>query len=110
MTVNTAKFEESTEILVDSEVETADTGWTINYCSVNRIGNLVAVHVEATNGVSAAAAVLTLQPEFCPGDTVTDPTGNFTLTAAGLLSFGGSTASGAKRICQLVYQAGSVSP
>jgi hypothetical protein len=108
--INSAKFEEGTEITVDSEIEVAAAGWALNYVSVNRVGSLVAVHIEATNNVSAAGEVCQLQGDFAPGDIVTDPTGNFTLAADGTLTFTGSTAAGAKRVAQFVYQAGSVSP
>lgn len=110
MSVNSARFEEGTEIVVDQEVESGDTGWTLNYCAVERVGSLVALHIEATNLANAAAPVLKLQSDFAPGDIITDPTGGFTLAADGTLSFTGSTAAAAKHIAQLVYQAGSVSP
>lgn len=110
MTVNTAKFEESTEIVIDSEVEAPAAGWALNYVSVNRVGGLVAVHIEATNNVGAAGLVTTLQGDFAPGDTVTTPDGNFTIAANGQVSFTGSTAAGARRICQAVFAAGHASP
>lgn len=107
---NSAVFEEGTEITVDSEVEAAATGWALNYAAVRRVGGLVAVHVEATNDAAAAGHVATLQADFAPAATVTDPSGNFTLAADGTLTFAGSTAASAKRICQLVFAAGQVSP
>lgn len=110
MTVNTAKFEESTEIIVDSEVEAPAAGWTLNYSAVNRVGGLVHLHIEATNAVSAAAQVLQLQADFAPGDLVTDPSGNWTVDANGNVHFNGSTAAGAKRILDIAYAAGQASP
>jgi hypothetical protein len=107
---NTAKFEEGSEVIVDTEVEAADAGWTLNYVSINRTGNLVALHIEAAFGIAAAAPVCTVQPDFAPGATVTSPDGEFTLTAAGVLSFAGSTSAAGSAICQLVFQAGEVSP
>lgn len=111
MTVNTARFEESSEIVIDQEVETGDTGWTIIYASVNRVGSLVAVHLELSSLAAAAAAVLTLQPDFAPGATVTDSTGKFTIDDVGNVVFTGSTvAANPSEVCQFVYQAGEVSP
>lgn len=108
--VNKALWEEGTEIAVDTEVENAAAGWALNYCAVNRVGSLVSVHIEATNGASAAALVTTLQGDFAPGDVVTDSTGNFTIAANGQVSFGGSTTAAAKHICQMTYVAGEQSP
>lgn len=110
MTVNTAKFEEGTEILVDSEVEVAAVGWTLNYVGITRVGSLVSAHIEATNGVGAAGPVCTLQADFAPGDIITSPDGLFTIAANGVVTFTGSTGAGAKRICDLSYPAGQVSP
>lgn len=110
MTVNSARFEESSEIVIDQQVEAPSAGWTINYASVNRVGSSVVLHVEATNAPGAAAPVLTLQADFAPGGDITDGTGAFTLSTAGVLAFTGSTVGGAKHVCQLVYQAGQSSP
>lgn len=107
---NTAKFEEGSEIIVDSTVETAAAGWTLNYVSVNRVGNLVAVHIEAGFAASAALLVTTLGADFAPGATVTSPDGQFTVAANGQVRFTGSTAALGTGVCQLVYQAGLVSP
>ena len=111
MTVNSLRFEESSEILIDQQAGHANVGWTINYASVNRIGSLVAIHIELASLAAAALAVLTLPADFAPAQTVTDPTGKFTLSAAGQLAFTGSTtASQANVVCQLTYQAGQASP
>lgn len=110
MTVNTARFEESSEIVIDQEIEAPAAGWAINYASVNRVGAAVSLHIEATNAAAAAPTVLTVQPDFAPGDVVTDPTGNFTLNSQGVLAYSGSTAAVGRRVCQLVYQAGALSP
>lgn len=107
---NKAIFEEGSEIVVDTEVEAPAAGWTLNHVSVVRTGPLVAVHIEATNNAGAAALVTTLQADFAPPETVTDASGTFTIAANGQVSFTGSTAAGARRVCQLVYAAGAVSP
>ncbi len=110
MTVNLAKFEESTEIVIDTEVEAPAAGWAVNYASVNRIGALVAVHIEATNNAGAAGLVTTLQADFAPGDLVTTPDGLFTIGADGTVHFTGSTVADVKHICQAVFAAGQSSP
>jgi hypothetical protein len=108
---NVAKWEESTEILLDSEVESPDAGWTLHYVSVLRTGTAVSVHIEASFGTAAAAPICTLQPEFWPDSTVTSPDGKFTLTAAGVLSYTGSTsAAAAASPCQLNFAAAETSP
>lgn len=107
---NSAKFEESTEILIDSQVEAAAAGWAINFVSVNRIGNLISVHLEATNNANAAALVTTLQSEFAPAVQLTDSTGNFTVGADGTVSYNGSRTASAKHVLDINYQAASVSP
>jgi hypothetical protein len=110
MAVNTAVWEEGTEIIVDSEVEAPAPGWTLNYVHVRRSGGGVQLHIEATNNAAAAGLVATLQGDFAPGDVVTDPSGNFSLAANGQLTFLGSTAASAKHVCQLIYAAGETSP
>lgn len=107
---NKAVFEEGTEIVIDTEVEAPAAGWTLNHVSVHRVGALVSVHIEATNAAAAAALVTTLQAEFAPAETLTDPGGTWTIAANGQVSFTGSTAAGARRVCQFVYLAGQVSP
>lgn len=110
MATNKLIFEESTEIVLDTETEAPSAGWTLNYVSVNRIGNLVAVHIEAAFAAAAAGLVCTLPADFAPGDTVTTPDGKFTIAANGQVSYTGSTAAPGNGICQAVYAAGSVSP
>lgn len=110
MTVNSARYEESTEIILDTEVEAAATGWSLGYCSVNRIGALVALHVEATFTDAADPTVLTLQDDFAPGETVTTVDGKFTIDADGTVSYTGDTAAGADVVCEAVFQAGVLSP
>lgn len=110
MAKNIAKFEESSEIVIDTEVESPDTGWTLGHVSVLRVGSLVALHIEATNGVAAAGPVCQLQADFAPPDTITTPDGNFTIGADGTVTFLGSTAAAANRVCQATYVAGQVSP
>jgi hypothetical protein len=68
MTVNVAKFEESSEILIEDGTVTPADGVTITYASVIRIGSLVAVHIEFGAPVDGTAA--TLDEEYRPGDTV----------------------------------------
>lgn len=105
MSVNSARYEESSLIVLDEEVETPAAGWTINYASVNRVGALVAAHIEVAFAASAVATVLKLQPDFAPAQELTDPTGKFTLAADGTLSFTESTASAGTAVAQFVYQA-----
>lgn len=107
---NTAKFEEGSLIVVDSTVETAAPGWTLNYVSVNRAGNLVALHIEAGFAAAAAALVMTLGADFAPGATVTTADGKFTVAANGQVRFTGSTAALGTGVLDICYQAGSVSP
>lgn len=104
--INRAVFEEGTEITVASEVDAALTGWTLDYCSVVRVGSLVAVHIELAFGDAAAAHALTLSDLFAPGDTVTTADGKFTIGADGQVAFTGATTSGARVVCEAVYQAG----
>lgn len=110
MTINAAKFEESTPVVVDTEVEAPHTGWTLSYASINRIGSLVALHIEAAWVIAAAAPVATIQVDFAPGATVTDSTGKFTLDANGNLHYTGSTSAAGNAVCQLVFMAGEVAP
>lgn len=108
--INSARFEESSEIVVDQEVEAGDTGWTLDYVSVNRVGSLVGLHIEANNAAGAAAPVCKVQSDFAPGDQLTDAGGKFTLGVDGTLTFIGSTAAAGRQVAQFVYQAGDVSP
>jgi hypothetical protein len=48
MTVNIARFEESSEIVLDSETIAAEVNVTLSYASVMRVGALVAVHIEGS--------------------------------------------------------------
>jgi len=105
-----AKFEEGSEIVVDSATEVAAAGWTLGYVSVYRVGGLVALHIEATFAAGAAAPVLTLGKDFAPGATVTSPDGKFTVGANGQVSFPGSTAGGGTAVLDVSYTAGAVSP
>lgn len=108
---NSARFEESTEIVLDTEIERPAAGWTLGYCAVTRVGALVAVHIELNFEHNAAGHALTLQGDFAPGDTVTSADGKFTIAADGTITFTGSTAAGAgSATCEAVYQAGAVSP
>lgn len=110
MPVNKAEWAEGTNIVLDIDVEAPAAGWALNYVSVNRIGDLVAAHIEATYANGAAAPVVVLAPEFAPGDVITSPDGKFTIAADGTVSFTGSTAASAKVICDVVYGAGLQSP
>jgi hypothetical protein len=110
MAQNTARWEEGTEITLDSAVEAPAVGWTLGHTNVIRIGSLVHVHIEATFAASAAATVCTLQPEFRPADTVTSPGGTFTISSAGVVSFPGSTSGGGTAICDTGFAAASISP
>lgn len=105
-----AKFEEGSEITVDSPTEVPAPGWTLGYTSVYRIGGLVALHVEATFAAAAAALVMTLGADFAPAGTVTSPDGKFTVAANGRISFVGSTAGGGTAVLDVNYTAGAVSP
>ncbi len=107
---NTAKFEEGSEIIVDSTVETAAAGWTLNYASVNRTGNLVFLHVEVAFAAAAALLVTTLGADFAPGATVTTADGKFTVAANGQVHYTGSTGSSGTAVLDIGYQAGLVSP
>lgn len=104
------EYFEGSEIELDSGTLVASAGWTLGYVAVERTGPLVCVHIEATNGAGAAAPVATLPGDYTPSATITDATGNFTLTAAGVLSFNGSRAAGALRVAQLVFKAALGSP
>lgn len=104
------EYFEGSLIELDSGQLACAAGWTPGYISVERVGSLVAVHIEATNAAAAAALVATLPGDYCPSAAVTDSTGNFTLAANGQLSFGGSTAAGALRVAQLVFKASLTSP
>lgn len=104
------EFFEGSMIELDSGTLVASAGWTLNYAAVERVGSLVAVHIEATNAVSAAAAVATLPKDYAPDATVTNDAGTFALSSVGALTFPGSTGSAVKRICTLVFRAGQVSP
>jgi len=111
MATNIVKWEEGTEITLDSEVEAPAAGWHLAaHCSVLRIGNLVALHLELAFDAAAAAHALTIPPQFAPADTVTTPDGKFLIHADGTVTFPGSTAVGANAICQAVYAAGEASP
>lgn len=110
MTVNSARFDEGTEIVIDTEVEAPATGWTLGYCSVNRIGALVALHIELTCAADADPLALTLQDEFAPAETVTTPDGKFHVGDDGTVTFTGSTSGGTGAVCEAVYQAGQLSP
>lgn len=110
MSVNSARYEESTEIILDTEVEAAATGWSLGYCSVNRVGALVALHIELSFADGADGHALTLQSDFAPGDTVTTTDGKFTIDADGTVTYTGDTAAGAAAVCEAVFQAGLQSP
>jgi hypothetical protein len=103
MPVNTLRFEESSEIVIDQRSVTPNGGWTITYLGVVRIGALVALHVEAS--AASAGAICTLPADFAPGQTVTSPDGTLSVTSAGVLS---STAAAVRN--ELQYIAGAVSP
>lgn len=104
------EYFEGTEIELDSGNLVAAAGWNLGAVSVERIGSLVVVHVEATNAVNAAALVATLPGDYAPSALLTDATGNFTLAANGQLSFNGSRAAAALRVAQFVYSAALRSP
>jgi hypothetical protein len=110
MAQNTARWEEGTEITLDSAVEAPAAGWTLGHTNVLRVGSVVVVHVEATFAAGAAGLVTTLQSEFRPLDTVTTHDAKFTIAADGKVTFTGSTAGGGSAICEVVYQGGSISP
>jgi hypothetical protein len=110
MAQNTAKWEEGTEITLDSAVEAPAAGWTLGHTNVIRIGSLCAVHIEATFAAGAAALVTNLQGEFRPADTVTSPGGTFTIGSDGKVNFPGSTAGGGTSILDVVYAAAGISP
>lgn len=110
MATNSARFEESTEIVLDTEVEAPQAGWTIGYCSVTRVGALVALHIELSFADAAAAHALTLQADFAPADTVTSADGKFTVASDGQIAYTGDTAAGADATCEVVYQAAQLSP
>jgi hypothetical protein len=107
---NQARFEEGTEITVDAEVEASAAGWTLNLCHVVRVGGLVAVHIEATNDAGAAATVCHLQGDFAPAAQVADSSQAFTVGTDGTVSFTGDRSGSAKRVLQVSYVAGAVSP
>ena len=110
MATNILKWEEGTEITLDTEVEAPAAGWTLNYVSVLRIGSAVQVHIEAAWAAAAASLVCTLPPDFAPGDTVTTPDGKFTIGNDGTVHYTGSTTAGGNAIAQANYAAGLASP
>jgi hypothetical protein len=110
MAANSVRWEESSEIVIDQEMVLAAAGWTIKYASVNRIGALVAVHLELSFAAHAPAFVATLPAPFAPGQAVNDPADDFTIAPSGAVTYSASTAAPATVICQLVYQAAESSP
>jgi hypothetical protein len=110
MTKNLMRYEESSEVILDTETFVFATGWTPgNYIAVSRVGGLVAVHIEATFATAAAALVGVLPADFAPGDTVTTGDGKFTIAANGHIAYTGSTSAGASATCATTYQAGDLS-
>ena len=108
MATNTMRYEESSEIVLDTEAFAFAAGWTPgNYVSVQRVGGLVAVHIEAGFGIAAAGLVGTLPPDFRPGDTVL--TTGFSIAASGAITYSGSTSAAGTAICAATFQAGDLS-
>ena len=105
-----AIWEEGSLVELSRDTIVGATGWTPSYVAINRVGNLVALHSEAAFAAAAAALVASLPTEYCPAATVTDPSGDFTLSAAGALDYTASTAGGGTAVCQLVFQAALTSP
>jgi hypothetical protein len=106
---NIAKWEEGTEITLDSEVEAASAGWVLNYASVLRIGSAVAVHIEATSDGTGTGHICTLPPQFAPGALVTTSDGLFTIAQDGTVTRLAGGAAGVGRI-NVNYAAGEASP
>lgn len=104
------EYFEGSEIELDSGNLVGAAGWTLGAVSVERVGSLVAIHIEATNAVSAAALIATLPGDYTPSATLTDQTGNFTLAANGALSFNASKAAAALRVAEFVFRAALQSP
>ena len=103
MPVNQLRFEESSEIVIDARSVTPNSGWTISYLGVVRIGAAVILHVEATG--SGAGTICTLPADFAPAQTVTSPDGALSVNSSGALAATGTTVRN-----ELQYIAGQVSP
>ena len=116
MTVNTARYEESTEIILDSETVTPEAHVTLNYASANRVGGLVAVHLEgsyASEVSGTAFQAAQLPGDFVPGAAVT-PLFSGAATAMSIDTNGvlhiTPNATGGNFVVDVVYAAGQVSP
>lgn len=97
---NTLVFEQGPLAVVDSEVATPAGSWTLTYLTVQRIGNLVVMHMEATGGTGT---IFTLPPDFVPDAAVTD--GAVTVSTAGVVAAAASPGR-----TTLAWAAGNPSP
>jgi hypothetical protein len=90
----------------EGELAAAATGWTLENGSINKIGKLVALHLEFSAANDAAAHAYDLpNRDYWPDFDVHSPDGKWTISSTtGQITYSGSTTGGvALAVLDVVY-------